>query len=189
MTDQGTYGGFDAPHDAFWLFAYGSLMWEPNFPFTEQRRALLRGYHRALCVYSWVYRGTEAAPGLVFGLEQGGTVEGIAFHISSENAEAVFAQVYEREMVTAVYTPVWAPCDMTDGARETVNALAFVADHDNEQYAGERSEPETVDLVLQGHGKAGACTDYVTNTVDHLRELGIHDDALERIMARLRPDH
>lgn len=189
MITQQSYGDFDAPNSAFWLFAYGSLMWEPNFPFTQQRRAVLDGYHRALCVYSWVYRGTEETPGLVFGLEQGGKVEGIAFHIAAEHAEDVFAQVYEREMVTAVYRPVWAPCEMTDGGSETVsahvNSLTFVAEHNNRQYAGERSEAETIELVSQGLGKAGLCTDYVMNTVHRLRDLGIQDQALERIASRL----
>lgn len=186
MTSQNPYGDFDAPRDAFWLFAYGSLMWEPNFPFVEQRRTILRGYHRALCVYSWVYRGTEEHPGLVFGLEHGGHVEGIAFHIASEHATSVFAQVYEREMVTAVYTPVWASCDFSDGTEETVSALAFVANHSNEQYAGKRSETETIKFVRQGHGKAGPCTEYVMNTFDHLRELDIRDEALERVALKLR---
>jgi len=185
MTSQQSYGDFHAPHSAFWLFAYGSLMWEPNFPFTEQRRAILDGYHRALCVYSWIYRGTEETPGLVFGLEQGGQVEGIAFHIAAEHAEGVFAKVYEREMITAVYSPVWAPCSLTDGQTENVHALAFVADHSNCQYAGERSEAETLEFVRQGHGKAGLCIEYVKNTVEHLRDLGICDEALERIVSKL----
>ena len=185
MTVQHFYGDFDAPHSAFWLFAYGSLMWEPSFPFADQRCAILDGYHRALCVYSWVYRGTEETLGLVFGLEHGGTVEGIAFQIATEHAEDVFAQVYEREMVTAVYTPVWAPCSLTDHQTKTVTALAFVAESSNEQYAGERSEAETLELVRQGHGKAGPCTEYVMNTVNHLRDLGIRDAALERIVSKL----
>lgn len=185
MTSQNPYGDFDPPRDAFWLFGYGSLMWEPNFPFVEQRRTILHGYHRALCVYSWIYRGTEENPGLVFGLEHGGHVEGIAFHIAAEHAADAFAKVYEREMVTAVYTPVWASCDFSDGSEEAISALAFVANHTNEQYAGERSETETVELVRQGHGKAGPCSEYVMNTVDHLRELGITDNALESLIKKI----
>ena len=185
MTSQHSYCDFDSPHSAFWLFAYGSLMWEPNFPFTEQRRAILDGYHRALCVYSWVYRGTEETPGLVFGLEHGGQVEGIAFHIAAEHAEDVFAQVYDREMVTAVYKPVWTTCGLADGQSENVDALAFVAEHSNRQYAGERSQTETLDLVRHGHGKAGPCTEYVMNTVNHLRDLGIRDEGLEQVVAKL----
>jgi cation transport protein ChaC len=185
ITSKNRYGDFDAPQGAFWLFAYGSLMWEPNFPFVEQRRTILHGYHRALCVYSWVYRGTEETPGLVFGLEEGGTVEGIAFHIASDHAADVFAKVYEREMVTAVYTPVWASCDCTDVTEANIKAHAFVANHSNAQYAGKRSEAETVELIRQGHGKAGPCTEYVMNTVNHLRELGITDNALESLIKKI----
>lgn len=185
MASHPIYGDFETPNEAFWLFAYGSLMWEPNFPFTEQRRAVLHGYHRALCVYSWVYRGTEESPGLVFGLEHGGKVEGIAFHIAAEHAADAFAQIYEREMVTAVYKPVWAPCDIIDGEAKTASALAFVADHSNEQYAGERSEDEVIELVRQGHGKAGPCTEYVMNTAQRLRDFGLADQSLERIASKL----
>lgn len=185
MASQNSYGDFNAPQDAFWLFAYGALMWEPNFPFTEQRRAVLHGYHRALCVYSWVYRGTKETPGLVFGLEHGGHVEGIAFHITAKDAANAFAQVYEREMVTAVYKPVWASCDIIDGETKTAEALAFVADHSNEQYAGERSESEIIELIRQGHGKAGACAEYVTNTAQRLRDLKLDDPALMRVVEEL----
>lgn len=177
---------FTPPTDAFWVFAYGSLMWHADFPYAQNRRAMLFGYHRALCVYSWVYRGSEENPGLVFGLDRGGAVAGRAYRIEAPHAEAVYAQLYEREMVTAVYCPRWLSLRLADGTPETVTGLAFVANEHNPQYAGKLHEDEVLYLVKAGHGTSGPCTEYVLNTADHLRECGIRDRALERLAKKLR---
>ncbi len=172
-----------APTADFWVFAYGSLMWEPNFAHAEARPALLYGYHRALCIYSHIYRGTRDTPGLVFGLDRGGAAKGMAFKVRAADAEPVLAYLYEREMVTKVYHPVWASCRV-DGHGKAA-ALAFVADRTHTQYAGRQPEEDIIRLVRQGFGKGGACVDYVANTLCHLREMGIRDRALERLMTRL----
>jgi len=177
---------FAPPTSAFWVFGYGSLMWHADFPFSKKRHAMLHGYHRALCVYSWVYRGTEENPGLVFGLDRGGAVAGMAYRIADKDAKAVYAQIHEREMVTGVYCPRWLKLRLTDGTPETVPALVFVANEANVQYAGKLPEDETARLVNAGHGSAGSCTDYVLNTADHLRQCGIRDRRLERLAKRLR---
>ncbi len=177
---------FTPPTGAFWVFGYGSLMWHANFPYAERRRAMLYGYHRALCVYSWVYRGTEQDPGLVFGLDRGGAVSGMAYRITEKNAQDVYKHIHEREMVTAVYCPRWLKLRLTDKTPETVTGLAFVANEANRQYAGKLSEDETLRLVNAGHGTSGPCTEYVLNTADHLRECGIRDRSLERLTKKLR---
>ena len=86
-----------------WVFAYGSLMWQPGFPFVEARRARLEGYHRSFCIYSLHYRGTQQRPGLVLGLARGGTCEGIAFRVADEDAPAVRAYLHARELIYGVY--------------------------------------------------------------------------------------
>ncbi len=177
---------FKPPAGAFWVFGYGSLMWHADFPFSDKRHATLYGYHRALCVYSWVYRGTEKNPGLVFGLDRGGAVSGMAYRIDARHAPDVYRQLYEREMITAVYCPRWLRLRLTDGAAETVEALVFVANEANEQYAGKLSEAEILRLTRAGHGSKGPCTDYVLNTADHLRACGIRDRALDRLTKKLR---
>lgn len=177
--------GFPSPKGNFWLFAYGSLMWQPFFRYQERRQAVLDGYHRALCVYSWVYRGTEANPGLVFGLDRGGITKGIAYRIRAVDAKAVYERVHAREMVTAVYRPAWVRCRLPGTGRTSVTALTYVADTAHRQYAGRLSDAATFNLVRAGVGCAGPCTDYIESTADHLRALGIRDLALERIVRRL----
>jgi len=173
------------PTGDLWVFGYGSLMWRPNFPYEEARSALLRGYHRALCIYSVEYRGTYETPGLVFGLDRGGSCRGLAFRVLEKNADQVMSYLYEREMVTGVYRPRWRDIEVSDGKTlEKVHSYIFVADTTHDQYTGKLPDDETVKLVLQGRGKGGACIEYLKNTLDHLRELGIEDKNLARIVSK-----
>lgn len=166
----------DEPHE-FWIFAYGSLMWRPDFSFEEQRRARVFGFHRALCIYSHHYRGTQARPGLVLGLDRGGSCVGLCFRIAADAAAATLSAVRERELVTGVYAEVGAPVRLEDG--RTTKALAFVARREHPQYAGTLPRDELLRLVKQGRGISGTNLDYVRNTHSHLRELGIRDPTLE----------
>lgn len=179
-----THGHY-VPHKGFWLFGYGSLMWQPGFKYAARRHAVLRGYHRSLCVYSWRYRGTKEKPGLVFGLDRGGHTKGIAYRVRAQDSRRVFEQVFAREMPTKVYRPTWLPLNLTDGCRRTVQALCFVTDIANPQYTGRLTDAETVGLVKQGFGTSGPCTDYVLNTLTCLRAQGIRDLSLERIAGKL----
>jgi cation transport protein ChaC len=169
----------ERPAGDIWIFGYGSLMWRPNFPHAETRPARLHGYHRALCIYSTAYRGTYEVPGLVFGLDRGGSCRGLAFRVIDADADDVMGYLYEREMINHVYRPKWLTTTLPTG---TVSAYTFVADTSHEQYTGKLDDAETVKLALQGCGKSGTCIEYLQNTLAHLEELGIHDGTLERIV-------
>jgi len=171
------------PDGEIWVFGYGSLMWRPGFPHVAARHAVLHGYHRALCVYSWEYRGTPEKPGLVFGLDRGGSCKGTAFRVAAMDVDETLAYLDERELITNVYQPRWRPVTILDGPNPgPVTAYYFVADPKHDQYAGKLSDEETVRLVIQGCGKSGLCIDYLTNTYAHLEELDIHDEHLARII-------
>ncbi len=169
----------DRPEGDIWIFGYGSLMWRPNFPFTEAAPALLGGYHRALCIYSTEYRGTWEQPGLVLGLDRGGSCRGRAMKVADKDADEVIAYLHEREMADRVYVAKWLPVALPAGG---VRAYAFVADRGHEKYITSLSEAEAVRLILQGRGKMGTCLDYVQNLVRHLDELGIPDGPLHRLV-------
>ncbi len=170
----------ERPTGDLWVFAYGSLMWNPDFDVAESAPVVVHGYHRALCLYSFEYRGTRDVPGLVFGLDRGGACRGVAFRIDEAKAEKVLTMLWQREMITAIYLPRWLETSLPDGRH--IKALAFVADPAHEQYAGRLDVDSAVKLVLQGKGKVGHCLEYIRNTLDHLEEMGIHDRTLQRIV-------
>lgn len=167
-----------------WVFGYGSLMWRPGFAFEEQLRARIDGFHRALCVYSWVHRGTRDRPGLVLGLDQGGSCEGLAFRVAASDAEKTIAYLRGREQVTGVYLERQRSVDLHDGRR--VEALTYVVDRTHAQYAGVLTVDEQLRIVARAHGQSGANPDYILNTADHLRGLDIRDQVLEQLAQALR---
>lgn len=172
----------------FWVFGYGSLMWRPGFAPAESRPALLRGAHRALCVYSVVHRGSEDRPGLVLGLDAGGACRGLAFRVEPEHAQAVRTYLRDREQVTLVYREACRPVDLLDGSGRRVHALCYLVDRSHPQYAGLLPLPEQAELVRQGQGASGDNVDYLANTVRHLAEMGIEDRALVRLLDFLEAD-
>ena len=172
--------------DGIWIFGYGSLMWRPGFARLEVRPALLCGYHRSLCVYSIVYRGTPERPGLVLGLDRGGACKGRAFCVAAEDAGRVKAYLNARELVTGVYRPRNTTVRLDDGRR--VSAYNFVVRRDHQQYAGNLTPERTVELVLAGRGAEGSSLDYLRNTVRHLNELGIRDGAIRRLLELAETD-
>jgi cation transport protein ChaC len=175
------------PHaDDLWVFAYGSLMWRPGFDFVERRNAKLIGAHRALCVYSFVHRGTPERPGLVFGLDRGGTCRGIAYRVSPRHRMATIQYLREREQVTMVYREEWRSVWLDGDAKQRVRALVYMVDRGHEQYAGRLSVAEQVHLIRQGHGRSGANRDYVLDAVTALEDLGYRDTELHAVAARLR---
>lgn len=169
--------------DDFWVFGYGSLMWRPGFAHTETRRARLAGYRRALCVHSHVHRGTVERPGLVLGLDRGGACVGMAFRVPGQLRDEVIEYLRERELVTSVYLERTLAAVLDDGT--SVAALCYVVDRDHRQYAGRMDSAEAAAQVRGAVGVSGANEDYVLNTVEHLRALGIRDRWLEDVASRL----
>lgn len=171
----------------FWVFGYGSLMWRPGFAHVETRRARLNGYRRALCVRSFVHRGTPQRPGLVLGLDRGGSCIGLAFRVPGDLEGEVMGYLRERELVTNVYREAVLPVRLDGG--EPVCAVGYVVDRGHAQYAGRIGVEEAAATVAGAAGVSGANEDYVLNTVDHLKALRIRDHWLEGVAERIaRPE-
>jgi glutathione-specific gamma-glutamylcyclotransferase len=168
-----------------WVFGYGSLMWRPGFPYEAQAPGLLKGAHRALCIYSVYYRGTPEQPGLVLGLARGGACRGVAFRVTPGAEDETIAYLREREQITAVYVETFRNVRLLDGSGRTVKALTYLADPDHEQYAGGLSFEEQLRIVRACKGEAGANAEYVLNTLRHLEEEGVHDAFLAKLAAQL----
>lgn len=173
----------DIHDDDIWVFGYGSLMWRPGFPYQECGPARISGYHRSLCVYSYVHRGTPQQPGLVLGLDRGGACRGIAFRVGAADAAEVIAYLRAREQATMVYLEKHLTAHLSDGRR--VRALGYVVDQRHEQYAGKLPEEEVLRLVRRGVGVSGANPEYVLSTYRHLEEMGVADALLARISLAL----
>ena len=167
------------PEGDFWVFGYGSLMWRPDFPYRESRSARLYGYHRCLCVWSARYRGTPASPGLVLGLDSGGSCVGSAFLVEKGAEEEAAAALRHRELVTGVYIPRIKPIRFLDGSR--TEALVFIVRRDHRQYSGRLQPEEAASVVARARGDAGPNLDYVRNTIEHLDRIGIRDTCLHRL--------
>jgi cation transport protein ChaC len=167
------------PGQDLWVFGYGSLIWNPGFPFTERRLALLRGYHRKFCIYSHHHRGTPERPGLVLGLDRGGSCRGVVFRVPADAVTATLDYLWDREMISGVYQPRMVPVRWRGGR---VEACTFVVDRAHVQYCGSLGLDETVRFICQGIGKGGPNFDYLVNTVRHLHELGIPDPPLDTLL-------
>jgi cation transport protein ChaC len=167
----------------FWVFGYGSLMWRPGFDFVDSALAWAHGYHRSLCIFSHVHRGTPERPGLVLGLDYGGSCQGVAFRVAEKNRESTIAYLRERELVTSVYLERTITLRFSEGS--SVRALAYVVDRAHEQYAGRLPIEEMTRLVASGVGANGDNPAYVRNTYEHLLQLDIHDKTLAEVVRRL----
>jgi cation transport protein ChaC len=162
-----------------WIFAYGSLMWDPDFPRAEAESALLRGYHRSFCLYSYDYRGTRARPGLTLGLDRGGACWGILLRLPPEALAEAVDRLWEREMTAPrVYDLRPLPVRTASGTRK---AYALTVRRDHPDYAGRLSLEAAARIIAGAAGQRGACRDYLADTERRLAALGIADAPLQRL--------
>jgi glutathione-specific gamma-glutamylcyclotransferase len=167
------------PAGDLWIFGYGSLMWDPGFSFLRSCPALVRGYHRRICIYSRRWRGTPERPGLVLGLDRGGACHGMAFLVAADRVAATLAELWQREMTSRVYIPRLVKARLPHAI---VEALAFVADRRHHNYAGRLTLEEMARLVASCSGVRGPNLDYLLRTINHLAGLGVEDPRLLRVL-------
>ena len=178
---EATLAGADLSQGV-WLFGYGSLIWNPAFHFTDRRVGSIDGHHRRFCLWAPWGRGCPERPGLVLGLERGGSCRGVAYHIAAEAVREELAIVWRREMAGGAYLPRWVEVHTAPGK---LRAITFVINHEHERYAHDLPDEQTAEVIATAGGCYGPCADYLINTVDHLAELGIDDRPLERLRARV----
>ncbi len=145
-----------------WLFGYGSLMWNPTIHYVERSAAKLYGYHRQFCLWTHMGRGTPEQPGLMLGLQSGGSCNGIAYRVDANLADHELSVVWNREMVSGAYVPKIVRLRI-NGAHE--NAIAFVINQKHERYAGRLPDETIVDAIAKAEGPIGKCCDYLFNNM------------------------
>jgi cation transport protein ChaC len=145
--------------------------------------ARARGYHRGFYLWSKVNRGTPDVPGLVLGLDRGGSCGGIAFRVEESALEEELHLLWRREMVLGTYVPRWVSVEIE---RRPARAIAFVVNRAMPNYAGRLSDERIVSVTLQAHGHYGSCADYLLNTAASLEQHGIADRRLSRLAELVR---
>lgn len=168
-----------------WLFAYGSLIWRPECPAIESLCGYIEGFHRGLYLWSRIHRGTPEQPGLVFGLDEGGSCQGVAFKLSAQDLQCHLLALWKREMPDCSYRPTWVPCVLENG--HTVPALAFVVARNQPTYAGQLSDEVIRKVFETAHGQCGTTYDYVAQTAVALRNVEMPDELLEALLHRCQP--
>ena len=157
-----------------WVFAYGSLMWDPAFRFSEVRRARAPDYSRRFIVKDiHGARGTFDNPGLMAALDKGSGCEGLLFRIAQVHIEEETEVLWRREQLGPAYTPVFVEAIFSG---QSVSALTFVADHDAEPIDANLTREEQIRFVATGKGFAGTSMDYLRNIHQKFAALGIHDE-------------
>ncbi|MEP1496346.1 MAG: gamma-glutamylcyclotransferase [Paracoccaceae bacterium] len=171
--------------ECIWIFAYGSLIWDPGFIPQEQVVARLDGWHRRFCLRSLRYRGTFTEPGLVLALDAGlqSYCEGVALSIPHAETEPVMAMIRARELFNPAYREITASLQLQDG--RVVQALTYVVNRDHEQY-GDFTPEQQAQMISTAEGERGPNVDYLLNTADHLKTQGIADPMLDRLAVRVR---
>jgi cation transport protein ChaC len=165
-----------------WVFAFGSLIWNPAFLFDGRRVATVHGWHRQFCLWVRAGRGSPERPGLMLSLESGGSCRGVAYRLAPGTERAELDVLWRREMMTHAYRPVWAVARTPDGP---VPAIAFAANREHERYAPGLDADTVAARLAEAAGPLGRGCDYLFDTVRHLRELGLRDRALEALEARV----
>lgn len=168
-------------HD-LWVFGYGSLMWRPGFVFEEAQRATLVGYRRCFCVFSTHHRGNEQRPGLVLGLDRGGTCHGMVFRVAADRRTATLDYLTAREQVSGVYRDTLVPVALDGERGREVLALAYIVERRHPSYAGRLDVRQQAHLIRGACGISGPNLDYLINTLAHLEGLGIREPDLQRVL-------
>ena len=170
-----------------WVFAYGSLMWDPGFYFAEVRRAQLSDHERSFNYQVIAGRGTPTQPGLVLSLmpRPGRSCEGLAFRIAAERVEIETQILWRREMLRGGYNPKWLDLQTPQGH---VCALVFAANPEEPMYVHGLSQQETAHRLTQAQGHLGKNRDYLEQLAQQLQCLDIEDSYvidLHRLVAAL----
>ena len=170
--------------NSMWVFGYGSLIWNPALYFTEKKRGTVHGYHRRFCLWSTIGRGSPSRPGLMLGLERGGSCKGIFYKIDRREIRTELDIVFRRELITAAYRPTWVSARVL--GKSPFKAIAFVINRDHNRYAGMLDDETVIQTIADAKGTLGSCSDYLYETVLQLENLGMPDRHLASIARHVR---
>jgi len=173
-----------SPGQDAWIFAYGSLMWNPAIHVVETQKAHLRGYHRIFGLKISAARATLDKPGLMLGIDRGGSCTGVAHRIAAQEVESELSILWMREMLSGAYEPRWVSADIEQRGRTRV--LTFVINRYHPRYVGQLNEAEVALRIASAQGPVGTNRDYLYRTIEHLDYLAIEDGPMHSLARRVR---
>jgi cation transport protein ChaC len=171
------------PGTPFWIFAYGSLMWNPSFAWDARHVAVVRGYHRSFRLWSRMNRGTPEKPGLVLTLDRGGSCRGLVYRIEADRVHEEMHGIWKREMTFGSYLPKWVNCHV---GNETLRALAFTVNRHCSGYTGAIPTELMVECMANARGRYGPAHEYLFKTMETLHEHGIRDQRVEQLVGLVK---
>ena len=174
----------EPPDSDIWIFAYGSLIWNPLLQFAERQRAMLLGWHRSFCIHITAGRARPETPGRMLAVEPGGVAQGVAFRLAPDSADQELRLMWIREMITGSYVPTWAPVTLADG--RTVRAIVFTANTESSQYRADSSIYTVAPMVSAATGQHGSNADYVLRLQQSLHDFGMRDSYVSSLTDALR---
>lgn len=166
-----------------WVFGYGSLIFNPILDFSEKIKGRIYGLNRRFCLWTQMGRGSPDCPGLVLALDRGGSCPGVAFRLKPDNAIAELDLLWRREMLTLAYRPKLLRLHTENGIKQ---AVAFVSNPARPAYAEKMPLDAEAETIANAVGFLGPCRDYLFGTVDGLREHGIVDPHLEKLVVAVK---
>lgn len=180
----GTLSARPDSDDDLWIFAYGSLMWNPLLDFDRRAVATLHGWHRSFALQSIAGRGSAERPGRMLGLEPGGSTQGVALRLAASRRDDELRMVWRREMVGGAYQPTWAKITFGDGTQ--TQAIAFVVDPTRPLFERDASVATVAPVIHRARGSLGSNADYVFQLEAALHECGLRDPYIDALAAELR---
>jgi cation transport protein ChaC len=168
----------------FWVFGYGSLVYNPGIAVAERRRATLHDYRRRFCMWSIHHRGSEADPGLVLALEPhaGARCDGLA--LRPADPDAALKALRERELVSSAYHETTVELVAEDGTRFA--SIAYVIDPTHRQYAPDLTLERQAEVIARAEGGQGPNCEYLYDSVAGLAALDVRESELDWLVARVQ---
>ncbi|XP_034835836.1 putative glutathione-specific gamma-glutamylcyclotransferase 2 [Maniola hyperantus] len=190
--------------EAFWVFGYGSLCWNPGFEFQQSVTGYVKGFSRRFWQGNTTHRGTDTKPGRVATLieDKEGITWGKAFLIAAED-KAALPYLSTRECQLGgyrIYTvnfhpkPLFLPStshssiDINHNSIDSKkDALLYIAVPENRHWLGAAPLPDIAKQILECRGSSGSNVEYLLKLADFMREeipeaLDEHLFSLERLV-------
>jgi cation transport protein ChaC len=168
--------------DTLWVFAYGSLIWNPEFDYEEVVQATAHGWHRSFCLQLTRWRGTRELPALMLALDRGGSCNGNVYSLPNQDHKAQIVRLLEREIDANPPTNVPRWIDVSAGGHD-LKAMTFVADPKGPAYAGKLPMEKVAWTLARAAGHWGSSAQYLYNTFKMLESSGIHDESIVELQA------